>query len=665
MQKSKMMMNTRESALDVLNSKLSDKCLSIYDGFVDPSCEYELNEDGVFKILEEGVSVDKLLDVCDVELDWYVPSDFAIEFILFIRLCLGEEPENSNPKAHYFFIDCIFQQPNVEPYFVVRGYDYYELNNRIAILSTREFSKSTLMAYMFLYIAYHGKIPEFGKIYYMIYVGDSMDNNVKTTMKTISKVFLESAFLKSRFEDWTLNTDIVEFVRKPTTRREIERYQAHIDGGGKPKEAPGRMKRTFTLKGVGAKTGARGSRDGLARPDGVVFDDLVPSESDAASEPTLKSIESTIKSDILPGLNNNKNFALLIGTPYSKKDPVYSRIEKKSWLPVMFPRGIVIRNKKAYPIDEDATINSFKSVWDDRHGYGNCMRDFKAAMRDKNAGDSSSVRSILQEHYLRISSEEDRMITDNMIQWFNRVDIEKRISQYNLYMTTDFTTTGSSGSDMSGIAVWAVGHNNDIFLLDLCLRRQEMEAQYNEVFRMVNYWTRHNSRGITAGIETDGQQKSHILALKERMIKRNEFFTIGFQKGAKIGSEGILSRLEGGSKHWRFRMMLPYFQNKKIWFPRELEDTPDMRELMDEIKYATYTAFGTKCDDGADLISQLGMMNIIYPMKSMYDEDEEDEYAYNASADDDFNPGPKRMAGSYYKNQYKKKRDDNMYSLYN
>ena len=138
--------------------------------------------------------------------------------------------------------------------------------------------------------------------------------------------------------------------------------------------------------------------------------------------------------------------------------------------------------------------------------------------------------------------------------------------------------------------MWAVGHNNDIFLLDLCLRRQEMEDQYNEVFRMVNYWTRHNSRGITAGIETDGQQKSHILALKERMIKRNEFFTIGSQKGAKIGSEGILSRLEGGSKHWRFRMMLPYFQNKKIWFPRELEDTPDMRELMDEIKYATYTA---------------------------------------------------------------------------
>lgn len=654
----------KEEALKVLNSKLSEKCLAIYDGFVDPSCEYAMNEHGVFSILGDGkITVDRLLDVCDVELDWYIPSNFAIEFILFIRLCLGEEPENSNPKAHYFFIDCIFQQPNVEPYFVIRGYDYYAMLNRIAILSTREFSKSTLMAYMFLYIAYKGKIPEFGKIYYMIYVGDSMDNNVKTTMNTISKVFLESAYLKSRFEDWTLNTDKVEFVRKPFTRNEIEKYQAHIDGGGKPKEAPGRMKRTFTLKGVGARTGARGSRDGLARPDAAVFDDLIPSESDANSEPTLKSIESTIKSDILPGLNNNKNFALLIGTPYSKKDPVYSRIEKKSWLPVMFPRGIVVRNGIAHPISEEANSNNFKSVWDDRHGFKNCMRDFKSAMLDKNAGDGSSVKSILQEHYLRISSDEDRMITDKMIQWYNRNDVQCRLSQYNLYMTTDFTTTGSAGSDMSGIAVWAIGANSDIFMLDLCLRRQELETQYDQVFRMNNYWTRFNQRGITAGIEIDGQQKAHILALKDRMIKKNEWFTIGKQRGAKPGSEGILSRLENGNKHWRFRMMLPYFQNKKIWFPRELEDTPDMRELMDQIKYATYEGFGTKCDDGADLISQLGMMDIIYPIKSMYDED--DEYGYSASDDDDSEIArmPKRSPGSYYATKRKDK-VTSMHSLY-
>lgn len=113
-------------------------------------------------------------------------------------------------------------------------------------------------------------------------------------------------------------------------------------------------------------------------------------------------------------------------------------------------------------------------------------------------------------------------------------------------------------------------------------------------------------------------------------------------------------------------MMLPLFQNKKIWFPRELEDTTDMRELMEQIKYATYSGFGTKCDDGADLISQLGMLDIIYPMKSMYDEDDSipEEYRYSAASDNG-NRGPKRSAGSYYKSQSRDDRDDNMYSLYN
>jgi hypothetical protein len=146
------------------------------------------------------------------------------------------------------------------------------------------------------------------------------------------------------------------------------------------------------------------------------------------------------------------------------------------------------------------------------------------------------------------------------------------------------------------------------------------------------------------------------------MIRKNEYMTIGKQKGSKPGSEGILSRLEKGNKHWRFRMMLPLFQNKKIYFPRELEDTPDMRELMDQIKYATYAGFGTKCDDGADLISQLGMMDMQFPMSSMYDEDDD----YSATDDDEDGYGaPKRAKGSFYKTGYKKEKMSNVYDLYN
>ena len=634
---------------------LGDELATIYPYGIDPHAGHKVGRDGIILEAFEDkiITVDKLLDNIDLALDWYIPSDFAIEFIIFIRLVLGEEPENTSPKAHYFFIDCVFQQPNVKPFFMIRNIDYDDLKDRVVILASREFSKSTLVAYLILYMAAKGKVPGFGKVNYGLYVADSMRNNVETTMTTIKKVYQESKYLKSLFEDTRLIQTEVSFVRKPTTRKEIDAYQQAINVEKlKPEEVPGRMKRTFTLVGIGANTGGRGSRDGLARPDFTIFDDMLPSEAEANSDVILAKVESTIESDILPGMNNNGNFSIMIGTPYSKKDPVYRRIEQGTWLPVVFPRG----NK--LPTDE----KTFISVWEDRHSYKNCRKDYVRAMRAKDAGDSSKLRSLLQEHYLRISSDEDRMITDSMVQWYNRTDVERRLAQYNVYMTTDFTTTGSSGSDMSGIAVWALGSNNDIFMLDLCLRRQELEEQYEEVFRMNKYWTKHAAKSITIGIETDGQQKGHVLAVKDRMIRKNEYMTIGKQKGSKPGSEGILSRLEKGNKHWRFRMMLPLFQNKKIYFPRELEDTPDMREMMDQIKYATYAGFGTKCDDGADLISQLGMMDMQFPMSSMYDDDDE----YSATDDDDQGYGaPKRERGSFYKTGYKKEKLSSVYDLYN
>ena len=41
-----------------------------------------------------------------------------------------------------------------------------------------------------------------------------------------------------------------------------------------------------------------------------------------------------------------------------------------------------------------------------------------------------------------------------------------------------------------------------------------------------------------------------------------------------------------------------------------------MKEMLDEINYASYTSFASKHDDAADLISQLIMMEIQYPMPS-------------------------------------------------
>ena len=554
------------------------------------------------KDVPEKITVDWLLDNVDLTFQGYTPSIVAIEFFNFVRLTLGEEPENENSLAHYFLVDVIFMQDTVRDYLVARGIDYDKIKGRTAVLCCREFAKSTIIgSFVPLYMAWKGELPGFGKVNYGLYVGDSMRNNVKTTMNTIEQVYLESEWLQTQFESARFTDELVELVRLPRTPAEIALYETAMAAGKKPTQVPGRSKRKFAMRGVGAQTGTRGTRSGLQRPQFAIIDDVVPSEAEANSDTILDGIESTIESDVLNALHGAGSFAILIGTPYNKKDPVYSRVESKTWVPVVFP--ICER------IHEDMSPSEYRGVWENRHSYSKVMKRYLDAVN------SNKTRSFMQELMLRITSEKDKATPNDYLEFFSRDNILKNGAAYNWSITTDFTTTGGSGNDFSGMAVWAVSSNNDYFLVDLVLKKMDLAVQYNELFRIVNKYKRFNGM-IEVGIEIDGQQKIHLFAIKELMNKKNEYFTIGKQKGGV--REGILSKQSKGGKEGRFSVMVPLFQAGKIQFARELNDTASMRELRNELDYVTYDEhgrlqFGSVHDDGLDLISQLAMMNIYAP----------------------------------------------------
>lgn len=556
----------------------------------------------MLKDVPDKITVDWLLDNVDLTFEGYIPSVVSIEFFNFIRLTLGEEPENANSLAHYFLVDVIFMQDSVKEYLTARGIDYDSLKGRTTVLCCREFAKSTIIgSFVPLYMAWKGELPGFGAVNYGIYVGDSMRNNVKTTMNTIEQVYYESEWLQTQFESARFTDELVELIRNPRTPTEIHLYETTIAIGKKPHQVPGRSKRKFAMRGVGAQTGTRGTRSGLQRPQFAIIDDVIPSEADANSETVLANIDKTIESDVLNALHGAGSFAILIGTPYNKKDPVYQRIESGAWVPVVFP--ICER------IHEDLVLKEFRGAWENRHSYEKVMKRYMDASR------SNKLRSFMQELMLRISSEKDRVIPNNYIEPFTRENILKNGAGYNWYITTDFTTTGGTGNDFSGMAVWAVSSNGDHFLVDLVLKKMELAMQYNELFRLVNKYKRYTGT-IEVGIEIDGQQKIHLFTIKELMTKKNEYFTIAKQKGGL--REGILSKSGKGGKEGRFSVMVPLFQAGKIWFARELEDTPAMRELRLELEYVTYdehgrVQFGSVHDDGLDLISQLSMMNIYTP----------------------------------------------------
>jgi len=332
-------------------------------------------------------------------------------------------------------------------------------------------------------------------------------------------------------------------------------------------------------------------------------------------------------------LSGKKGKIIAINTPFNKNDPVYQALESGTWTPVCIPM--------CEEIHEGLKEKDFIGAWEPMHSYQRIMERYEDAVG------SSALREFMQELMLRISSDDDRLVPDGLIQWASRENIVANSWQYNWYMTTDYTSTGSKGSDFSGNALWAVNSTGNWFLIDLTLRKFELEEQYRETFNMVEQCA-NNTRGVEVGVEIDGQQNIHILALKDRMALRNTYFTIARQRGQKIGSEGIRSRLEGGNKHWRFRMMLPYFQNHKIWFSKELRDTPDMKELLEEIKFTTYTSINSKHDDGLDLISMLGAMEVIMPAKNIKDEykpkvqkNKMQNKIWGSKSSDDSEPGPK------------------------
>ena len=535
-------------------------------------------------------NVDKALDCIDLSFNGYTPSKDSIEFFNIMRLVYGEDFEVDNGLMHYFLVDLVYGNIKREnfPYSQEINEKIRLNHKKIAIIASRFSAKSTIItAFMPIVTAITGKMPNFGDVMFWVSFGDSQQAGAKVQANTIRDICDDSLFCKEYFEKMRFTDEECEFIRKDD-----------------PKNPLPAKKRAFMFKVKGAAGGSvRGIRYKTERPQIFTFDDIIKNEADAGSDVIMAKLRSMIYSDAENALGK-KGKIIIVNTPFNKKDPVYAALEGGVWTPVCLPVC-----EKIYL---DMPKSEYRGSWEAMKSYEEIMEKYEDAYYGE------TIREFMQELMLRISSEEDKMIPDKLLetQWYKRVDILKNIQAYNLYMTTDFTTTGSKGSDLSGIAVWAVNHNQDCFMLDLCLRKQEMEQQYNEVFRFIDLYTPDN-KTFEVGVETDGQQKAHILALKDRMRQRSNYFTIARQKGSEPVSEGIQSRLEAGNKHWRIRMALPLFQNRKIFFPEELRGLPEMNELMEEIRYTTYTKFNSKYNDGMDLLSQLNIMEIIYPAKNM------------------------------------------------
>lgn len=486
-----------------------------------------------------------LNEVCYGDDPNYMPTNFALKFVNFIKLVNGGQgEENLTPLLHYHMLDKV-DSPN----------------KLLANMVHRGAAKTTVLGeYLFLYVGVFNELPFLPNLDLCLYVSDSIENGVKNMRKNLEFRHGNSEFL----------TKFLPEVRFTDIRWEFKNAD----------------NKATVIKGYGAKTGVRGAKEMGKRPGLAVLDDLV-SDTDAESAVVIKSIEDTVYKAVSYALHPKAYKIIWSGTPFNQRDPLYKAISSGAW------------ENNVYPVCETfpCTKEEFMGSWPDRFTYEYVLEKYNLAM------ETGEIASFNQELMLRIMSEEDRLITDGDICWYYRDPVLQKKGSYNFYITTDFATSEKTAADYSVISVWAVNNAGYFYWVDGICLKQDMGKNVDDLFRLCSMY-----KPLSVGVEVTGQQAGFIPWIMREMVERNIFFNLASDNNS--GAPGIRPAT---NKMQRFNVVVPWFKAKKIYFPIELKEAPEMRECIGELTLASKEAFKSKNDDFIDTISMLALLTVFFP----------------------------------------------------
>ena len=411
----------------------------------------------------------------------YLPSEFALTFMNFIKLVNGVEGEShKTPAVHLKMLDKV-----ISP------------SSYIANLCFRGAAKTTLfMEYFSLFLGVFHYLPGFGKVDGMIYVSDSMDNGVKSARKNIEHRYHASEFLNEWLPHAKFTDNYLEF-------------------GNRNNEVLG-------IKMFGAKTGLRGTKIFGKRPVIAVLDDLV-SDDDANSRAAMLTIKDTVYKGVNHALDPTRRKIIFNGTPFNKEDILIEAVESGAW------------DVNVWPVCEKfpCSREDFVGAWPDRFSFDYIQDQYEMAEK------TGKLSGFYQELMLRISSEDERLVQDAEIRWYSRSKLLANKGAFNYYITTDFATSNKQTADYSVISVWAYNANGDWFWVDGICARQLMDQTINDLFRLVQEYAPQQ-----VGIEITGQQGAFIQWLQNEQVNRNVWFNFASsEKSGTPGIKPITDKL--------------------------------------------------------------------------------------------------------------------------
>lgn len=411
---------------------------------------------------------------------------------------------------------------------------------------------TTVMAeYMILYLATFGELPDLGDVTTGIYVSDTMDNGVRTMGKNLESRYYNSEFLMKNVPEIKLRENEWEFTNK--------------DG------------HKLTFRGFGYNTGIRGVKAHNKRPNIAILDDLM-SDKNASSSSIISDIENTVYNAVWAALAPERKI-IWIGTPFNKKDPLYKAASSTVW------------NTKVYPIAEKFPCDKeeFIGAWEDRFNYEFVKRQydsFKAIGR---------INSFNQEFMLRVMSDDDRLVLDSEILFYDD-SVEIPVATY--YMTTDFAVSEKQSADYNVALVWAYTPKKEFLLVDGYVARMSIVEAIDRIFELGK---KYNVQNIV--MEKSGQQKGFIDIFAKQMIERSTYFYLGRPRGSSEAGYPMTKE-----KLARFNNVVPLFKTGRIKFPESKQFSFYVNEVIENVKSVTYSGIKSAHDDALDCVSQLALI---------------------------------------------------------
>lgn len=406
----------------------------------------------------------------------YIPSEFALNFVTFIKLCNGAEgEENKTPPIHYYMLD-----------------GFAGASDRIAIMVFRGAAKTTLFEYLILYLAVFGEMPGIGKLNSIVYMSDTIDNGIVNMQKNLQHRYDSSEFLRAQIPQAKLLKVSWEFK--------------NISG------------HTFIVKGFGAASGFRGFKVLGKRPKLALLDDLI-SDSMAESDIEMRKVENIIKRGVQPALNPICNKIIWAGTPFNERDPLCKAVVSGAWEVFMFPVC------QKFP----CTRAEFIGAWDDRFTYDYVKRQHEIAVK---GGESTEF---FRELMLQTVSDEDRLVDiEEDIGWYDLQEQENYQGAKEILITTDLSFSGTSTADSAIIDVWELRPNEDVLWIGGMSEKTDITTTIDLLFRFIEH-----HKAYKVGVEISGQQVAMIRLLEQEMERRDIYFHLVGEKGKSKDQKGI------------------------------------------------------------------------------------------------------------------------------